>query len=133
MVRDAHEPIDGGPVPAPSMLRQPADAPPPLGPVSGTEGVQSLRRVVSDRSATTRSFRAWAGRVSGRSDRRLLMALVGATESMVAHCDQLTARLNAQEAVTADVADTFGQEIVWLRAEVAHLQRSVDALGGTGS
>jgi hypothetical protein len=114
------------------MLRQPADAPPPLGPVGGTESVQSFRRVVSDRStATTRSFRAWAGRVSGRTDRRLLLALAGATESMAAHCDQLTARLNAQEAVTADVADAFGREIALLRAEVARLQGSVDALGGS--
>ena len=44
------------------------------------------------------------------------------------HCDLLVERLTAQEAVTADVASSFGQEIVQLRAEVDHLQRSVDAL-----
>jgi hypothetical protein len=131
MVRDAHEPLAEGPVPAPPMLRHPADAPQPLGHVSASDGVRAFRRVWSDRNAaTTKSFRAWAGRVSGRSDRRLLVALVGATEATAAHCDQLVDRLNALEAVTADVTDAFGQEIVRLRAEVVHLQRSVDALRG---
>ena len=44
---------------------------------------------------------------------------------MAAHCDLLVDRLNAQEAVTADVGSTFGQEIAQLRAEVASLQRSL--------
>jgi hypothetical protein len=111
------------------MLRHPADAPPPLAGVSASEGVRSFRRVWSDRNAsTTQSLRAWAGRVSGRSDRRLLVALAGATEATAAHCDQLADRINALEAVTADVTDAFGQEIARLRAEVVHLQRSVDAL-----
>jgi len=115
------------------MLRQPADAPPPLAPAGATDGVRSFRRVWSDRNAATRSLRAWAGRVSGRSDRRLLVALAGATEALAVHCDQLVDRLTAQEAVTADVTDSFGQEITLLRAEVVHLQRSVDALRDTDS
>ncbi len=117
------------------MLRQPADAPPPLGRPGDTEGVRSFRRVWSDwnTAGTTRSLRAWAGRVSGRSDRRLLAALAGATEAVVAQCDQLADRLTAQEAVTADVADSFGREIVQLRAEVVALRRSVDALRGSES
>jgi hypothetical protein len=111
------------------MLRQPADAPAPLGPASATDGVASFRRVWSERNATTkRSLRSWAGRISGRSDRRLLLALAGATEALAVHCDLLVARLSAQEAVTADVASSFGQEIVQLRAEVDRLQRSVGAL-----
>jgi hypothetical protein len=40
----------------------------------------------------------------------------------------LAARLAAQEAITADVASSFGQEIAQLRAEVIRLQRSVDAV-----
>ncbi len=115
------------------MLRQPADASPPLGPASETEGVRSFRRAWSDWNATTRSFRAWAGRFSGRSDRRLLVALAGATEAMAVHCDQLVDRLTAQEAVTADLADSFGREITLLRAEVVSLQRSVDTLHSTRS
>jgi hypothetical protein len=111
------------------MLRQPADAPLPLEPASANEAVQSFRRVRADRNATTtRSLRAWAGRISGRSDRRLLEAMAGATEAMVDSCDQLAARMTAREAVTADVADSFGREIVRLRAEVLQFQRSVDAL-----
>ena len=129
MVRDAHDALTDESAPAPRMLRRPADAPPPLGPASGTEGVSTFRRVWSDKNAgAARSIRAWAGRVSGRSDRRLLLALAGATEAIAVHCDLLVERLTAQEAVTADVASSFGQEIVQLRAEVDHLQRSVDAL-----
>ena len=129
MARDARDALTDESAPAPRMLRRPADSPPPLGPASGTEGVSTFRRVWSDRNAgTTRSIRAWAGRVSGRSDRRLLLALAGATEAMALHCDLLVERLTAQEVVTADVASTFGPEIVQLRAEVERLQRSVDAL-----
>jgi hypothetical protein len=116
------------------MLPQPADAPPPLGRPSDTEGVRSLHRVWSDwNAASTRSLRAWAGRVSGRSDRRLLVALAAATEAVVTHCDHLADRLTTQETVTANLADSFGREIVLLRAEVVQLQRSIDALRGIES
>jgi hypothetical protein len=116
------------------MLHQPADAPAPLAPATASEGVQSFRRAWSDRNAPAmRTLRSWAGRVSGRSDRRLLEALAHATEAMATYCDQLADRMTSQETVTADIADSFGQEIVRLRAEVVHLQRSVDALRGTES
>jgi hypothetical protein len=117
------------------MLRQPADAAPPLGRPSDAGGILSFRRTLSDWNAasSTRSLRAWAGRVSGRSDRRLLLALAGATEALVASCDQLVDRLTTQETVTADIADSFGREIVLLRAEVVQLQRSVDERRGTES
>jgi hypothetical protein len=110
------------------MLRQPAEAPPPLAHLGGNDGVETLRRVWSDRSRPRRSLRAWAGRLSGRADRRLLEALAGATEAITAQCDLLVDRLAAQEAVTADVAASFGPEIVQLRAEVVHLQRDLAAL-----
>jgi hypothetical protein len=114
---------------APRMLRQPADAPPPLGPVGASDAMASFRRIWSDRSAATgRSLRSWAGRVSGRSDRRLLVAVAGAAEAMAQRCDLLLDRLATQEAVTADIAASFGQEIVQLRAEVIHLQRNLDPL-----
>jgi uncharacterized protein YceH (UPF0502 family) len=131
MVRDAHKTLTDET--APRMLRQPADAPPPLGPVGATDGVATLRRVLADRNAAPSSLRAWAGRVSGRSDRRLAVALAGATEAIAANCDQLVAHLSAQEAVTADVASSFGQEIAQLRAEVVRLQRTVDTLRRTES
>jgi hypothetical protein len=131
MVRDAHNALTDET--APRMLRRPVDAPPPLGPVSATDGVATLRRVLADQNAAPASLRAWAGRVSGRSDRRLVLALAGATEAIAAHCDQLAARLAAQEAVTADVASSFGQEIAQLRAEVIRLQRGVDAAGRSES
>jgi hypothetical protein len=51
----------------------------------------------------------------------------------VAHCDLLADRLTTQEAILADVAASFGQEIVQLRAEVVHLQHSVTSLRDTES
>ena len=94
----------------------------------------SFRRARSERNAgATRSLRGWAGRVSGRSDRRLLLAVATATDSVASHCDLLVDRLNAQEAVTADVGSTFGEEIARLRAEVASLQRGLAALRGEAS
>jgi hypothetical protein len=54
--------------------------------------------------------------------------LAGATDAIATHCDQLAARLAEQEAVTADVASSFGHEIAQLRAEVIRLQRTVDAV-----
>ena len=115
------------------MLGRPADAPPPLGRVGDSQPLISLRRILSGRrTGTGRSFRSWAARVSGRADRRLLLALAGATDAVATHCDLLVERLTAQEAVTADVAGAFGQELALLRAEVAHLQRSVTALQDPG-
>jgi hypothetical protein len=86
--------------------------------------VVSFRRVRADRQASTgRSLRSWAGRVSGRADRRLLNALVDATDAVAAHCDLLTDRINARDAISADVTDSLGEEVARLRAEVVHLQR----------
>jgi len=136
MARDPHDALTGGAEPAPHMLRQPADAPAPLGPIGDDPALQSFRREWSARRAgTTRSFRrnvrAWAGRVSGRSDRRLLLSLASATDAVAARCDHVVDRLTTQEAVTADVTDAFGEEIAQLRAEVLHLQRVVASLQGS--
>jgi hypothetical protein len=129
MVRDPHDAITDAANGAPRMLRRPADAPPQLGRVSGTDRVVALRRIWSDRNSSTKwSPRSWAGRVSGRADRRLLVALVGATEAIATHCDLLADRLAAQEAVTEDAVGSFGQEIVQLRAEVLRLQTQVTSL-----
>jgi hypothetical protein len=132
MVRDPHDAVaDGSP---PRLLRQPADAPPPLDHIGDGEAMRSFGRVWSSRNAAGgRSLRAWAGRVSGRSDRRLLLALADATAALSTHCDLLADRLTVQEAVTADVAGAFGQEIAQLRAEVLHLQRQVATLHDPGS
>jgi hypothetical protein len=129
MVRDPHDAVtDAGDSP-PRTLGRPADAPPQLGPVSGTDPVVALRRVWSDRNISTKkSLRSWAGRISGRADRRLLVVLVGATEAVVAHCDLLAERLTAQESVTEDMVGSFGQEIVQLRAEVLRLQVQVTSM-----
>jgi hypothetical protein len=132
MVRDPHDALTDAANGAPRMLRRPADAPPQLGPVSGTDQVVAFRRIWSERNTSTkRSLRSWAGRISGRADRRLLVALVGATEAIATHCDLLADRVAAQEAVTEDVVASLGKEIVQLRAEVLRLQTQVTSLRET--
>ena len=59
MVRDPHDAVADESEPAPRMLRQPADAPPPLGHVGGSDAVASFRRVCSDQAdRNRRSLRA---------------------------------------------------------------------------
>jgi hypothetical protein len=135
MVRDPQDAIAINAERAPRMLRQPADAPSPLHHVGDTEAVLSFRQQWSGRPLERRGsaksrLRAWAGRVSGRSDRRLLFALAHATDAVAAHCDHVVDRLASQEAVTADLASAYGEEIARLRAEVLHLQRVVASLQG---
>ena len=134
MVRDAQDAIGDEFEPAPRVLRRPADAAPPLGHVATSAPLVSLRGVRSDQeNRARRSLRGWAARISGRSDRRLLLALVDATEVMVTQLDLLTDRLMSQEAMTADITDAFGQELALLRAELTHVRRSVAAPREAGS
>jgi (p)ppGpp synthase/HD superfamily hydrolase len=62
-----------------------------------------------------------AGRISGRSDRRLLSALAEATDAIATQCDLLADRIAARDTVSSDIADSFGEEVTRLRAEVLHL------------
>ena len=135
MARDPHDAVAGDAGRAPRMLRRPSDAPPALGRVGDDPALQSFRREWSARRTGTagslrQTARAWAGRVSGRSDRRLLLALASATDAVAAQCDHVVDRLTTQEAVNADVTSAFGEEIAQLRAEVLHLQRVVASLQG---
>ena len=119
---------------APCLLRRPTEAPPPLGPVADGPALQALRHESSLHAARAgtlwagslgRSVRLWAGRLTGRSRRRLTAALAGATIELAERCEQLTDRLMTQEEVTEDVATAFGEELARLRAEVLHLARLV--------
>jgi hypothetical protein len=117
----------------PRLLRRPSDAPPPLEHISGTESLAAVRREVSSRrqpgGASRRgTARAWAGRLTGRSRRRLLLALGAATLELAEHCDRLTDRLSSLEGVTEDVAATLGEELARLRAEVLHLRALTTSL-----
>jgi hypothetical protein len=69
------------------------------------------------------------GRVTGRADRRLLLAMAETLDVLIAHCDLLTELLNADEAVNADVAAAYGAEITELRAEVIRVGRQPDRPG----
>ncbi|HEX3333946.1 MAG TPA: hypothetical protein VHS57_06370 [Acidimicrobiales bacterium] len=131
MVFDRDPDVAADPGGAPHALAHPADVPPPLGHVRDSEAVQSFRSAWATHGERARSsslparLRAWAGRVTGRSDRYLLSTVARATDAVAAHCDALTDRLSAQEAITADVTAAFGQELAQLRAEVQHLRRVV--------
>jgi hypothetical protein len=115
----------------PRLLQHPADAPPPLEHVSATESLRSFRSAWASQAerALSRSlsirFRSWVGRITGRSDRYLTSRTARAIDDIAAHCDALTERVTALEALTSEVAGAFGQELALLRAEVQHLQRTV--------
>jgi hypothetical protein len=103
-----------------------------LGRVGDGAALQALRHEwslhgVRRRALWSGSFRdtarLWAGRLSGRSRRRLVAALAGATLELADRCEVLTDRLMTQEDVTEDVATAFGEELSRLRAEVMHLAR----------
>jgi hypothetical protein len=120
---------------APRMLRQPAD-PPPLPRLGEERPVQAFRDEWRAQQARARlplrgRVRRWLGRVSGRSDRRLLLAVATATDALAAHCDQLADRLSNQEAIVHDVAASYGEDLTRLRAEVEHLRALVISLGDT--
>jgi len=133
MARDADDGLSAPPHSArgetpPTMLRQPADPPPPLGRATDLGAVRALlqqqaRRQPSDRPGELRArTRAWAGRVTGRAARRRLDTLTAAVEALAAHSDAVVERLNLKFDVDNDVSGVFGEEISRLRAEVVHLR-----------
>jgi hypothetical protein len=103
-----------------------------LGRVGDLDPVQNLRREFSAQlqmrksprlGSIRASARVWAGRVSGRSDRRLLYAIAEATSALVDHCDALTDHLATQESLLDELTTILGEEVTRLRAEVDHLRR----------
>jgi hypothetical protein len=116
------------------MLQHPIDTPVALGHAADLEPIQSLRRELAHELDTARtpllrrSTRTWAGRISGRSDRRLMLAVAGAVDAIVVHCDHLVDELVSQQARTADVATAFGEDVTRLRSEVMRLQRLAGSL-----
>jgi hypothetical protein len=139
MTHDAH---DDGPALSPPTLGRPTDPPPALARVSLTASVQNFQRELSLQLQIRRtprlgnfraSARAWAGRVSGRAERRLLIAVAEAVEALIAHSDALTDRITSQEELTAEVAASYGGDLTRLRAEVIHLKRLIATLEEDGS
>lgn len=121
---------------APRMLQQPADPPPPLPRPGEERPVQAFRdewraQLEPARWPLRARARRWLGRVSGRSDRRLLFAMATATDALTANCDQLADRLSSHEAIAHDVATSYGEDLTRLRAEVEHLRALVISLGNT--
>ena len=108
---------------APGLFRRPSDASARLAPIGQSEVIETLRRELSYQAEPQlRSPRYWAGRFSGRSQKRLLFQLGAATLALADHCDLVANRLSGQEEISEDLAATFGEELARLRAEVLHLK-----------
>lgn len=137
MVLDDRDVVAGDPDKAPQMLRQPADVSTALAPLADGDGVRQLRAAwgsltaLDSTAALPARLRGWVGRVTGRRNRYVLEAVVRATSEIADRCDELTTRLADQEALTGDLARTFGAELARLRAEVLHLQKAIDAPPGS--
>lgn len=125
-----HEP-DTEDLRAPHMFQRSSEAPPALEHVGSSAPLQDFRRELSAQrpmrttrrlGSTRATARAWAGRLTGRADRRLLFALANATDALAHHHDVLIDRLTAQEGLTADMAAAFGEDLTRLRAEVTRLR-----------
>ncbi len=138
MVFDSGRPVAGDvePVPTPEpphMISRPADAPPGIDRLSDSEVVRSFRAESAAQQAPRRGvpvrarFRRWAGRISGRADRRFMFAVAGATDVLIERCDSIADRLERQETLLAEVAESYGSELARLRAEVGHLRAAVPA------
>jgi hypothetical protein len=142
MVRDPDLGLADSPVQAPQgvsappMFRQPADPPPPLARVGDLDPIRAVRREHAARLHTARGpagfrtrARAWAGRVTGRADRRLLQALTEAIDALAVHSDGMVDRINSQLDKDSEVIAALGEEISWLRAEVIALREIVNPAG----
>ena len=114
------------------MLQRPADAPLAVEHAGSLAPIQDFGRELSAQlqmrktrwlGSTRATARAWAGRATGRADRRLMFALANATDALARHLDWLVDRLSAQEALTADVTWAYGEDVTRLRAEVTQLRR----------
>jgi hypothetical protein len=88
-----------------------------------SDAVQQLRAALASLAARDAigalpvRIRALVGRVTGRRDRYVLQGVVRATGAIADRCDELTTRL-------------YGEELARLRAEVLHLQRTIDSSSG---
>ena len=118
----------------PRLLRQPADAPPLLpflGDLSEFQDFRNEWRAQVERAEARLPLRArarhWAGRISGRSDRRLLFAIARAADALAVRCDEMAERLSNQETIVEDVATAYGEDLTHLRAEIRLLRDLVSS------
>lgn len=129
MALDPHREIARAPETesAPGLFARPSEPGAPLEHIGKAGALQALRKELAyqrgEQLAVRQAARFWAGRITGRSRRRLLLALGEATIELGDQCDRLTERLTAQEEITGDVAATLGEDLARLRAEVLHLRR----------
>jgi hypothetical protein len=129
MALDPHREVARNPEaePAPRLFQRPSDAPIPLERIGQAGALEALRRELAyqrgERASLRQSARFWAGRITGRSRRRLLLALSAATIELAVQSDRLTERVVAQEELTGDIAATLGEDLTRLRAEVLHIRR----------
>jgi hypothetical protein len=122
---------------APKMLHRPADAPPALAHVRGSDAVRTLHldwAALHGPGADLAPSGPWPrlkGKARralgvGRGDRELLGAVIRALDAVAVRCDELADRLSAQESLMEDVSTSYGEDITRLRADVMALRATID-------
>lgn len=124
----------------PRMFPHPTEAPAALDSVRGSDEVTRLHRawahMAAGASPTTGGGRVRAKargivqRFRGQAEHELLGDLIRAVDSLAVRCDELTNRLQHQQAITGELAESLGQEVTRLRAALTRLPSGDEATDG---
>ncbi len=116
------------------LLTRPADAPPALEPLRGTEVIRSLHldwaRLHGAPPGPATLWQRLLRKVRrslpfGAADRELIGALIRGVDLIAARCDEMADRLATTETLTSEVTRSFGQDITHLRADLMTLQAAL--------
>jgi hypothetical protein len=126
----------------PGMFSRPTESSGPLPSVRSSESIVSLHRRWSKsdgpdeslsrmRARVRNAARVVMVRILGQKDHDLLGELIRAADQLAERCDELSDRVATQQVLTAELADTLGQEVTRLRAAVAHLEKGSGLSSGS--
>jgi hypothetical protein len=115
---------------APRMFPRPTEALEPLESVRAAEEITRIHHAWAQQSGVApgamsgpgrlrAKFAAAVRRLRGRDDHELLGDLIRATDALAVRCDELGNRLQHQQVLTAELAESLGQEVTRLRAALS--------------
>jgi hypothetical protein len=121
----------------PAMFDLPADPPPTLSPIRGSAEIATIHERWSQMATGTplsasrwssmlRKSRSVMNRLLGRSDHDFLADLTRAIDAVAARCDEISDQLARQQILTNNIAESLGEEVTRLRANVAQLHERTD-------
>ncbi|HEY2213732.1 MAG TPA: hypothetical protein VGH31_01660 [Acidimicrobiales bacterium] len=119
----------------PMLLSRPAEAPPALEPLRGTDVIRSLHldwaRMHGAPSGPATIWQRLLRKVRrslpfGAADRELIGALIRGIDLVATRCDEMADRLATTETLTSEVTRSFGHDITHLRADLMTLQAALD-------